>query len=198
MTRISFSTGFRATFPDTQASRCPSVATRVSPSRFRIIRVPWRGYRLSSEVLAKRTFPTMVLRAFKSRGTAFPKSYDGRAGKSSLGRPTIRNRDRAQMSWTQLFSSTLNLISSSGRRRTISKIFLEERVMAPGSVTFARVEVRTPSSRSVATSSTSFFPAERNVFERIGMVFFFSTTPWRRWSSFKRSSLRTVNSMAAP
>jgi hypothetical protein len=86
--------------------------------------------------------------------------------------------------------SALEIVTAAGEVVTLSR--------RDDGDTFAGAVVRIPNSRSVATSSSSSFPAESKVLERMGMVFFFSTTPWRRCSSFSRSPRWIMNSIDSP
>ena len=56
---------------------------------------------------------------------------------------------------------------------------------------------RIPNSKSVAVSQTWSPSVSTRMFDRIGMVVFFSTTPCVRPNSRTRSDLLTENSMAA-
>src|SRR5207302_6839254 len=69
-------------------------------------------------------------------------------------------------------------------------------VHAPSFFTLAAQEVRRLRSRSVAVMVSRSPAASNKKFERIGMVVLRSTTPWVAVSSFRRSDLVTVISMA--
>src|SRR6185369_17757269 len=79
----------------------------------------------------------------------------GSAGKSSCGRPAIRNRLDPQVTVTQFASPRLNLISLSGRARTISYSRFAGRVTVPGTVVFDTHTDFKPISRSVAAIRSS-------------------------------------------
>src|SRR5579872_1263169 len=68
-------------------------------------------------------------------------------------------------------------------------------VPAPSFFTFAGHTQRIPNSRSVAVRTIRSSPASIRTFERMGIVVFFSTTPWERPNSRTRSFLLTVNSI---
>ena len=69
-----------------------------------------------------------------------------------------------------------------------------------GTLFFTRAgqEERMPNSRSVAVKLIRSPSASTSTFDRIGMVVFFSTTPWDRFNSRTRSVLLTVNSIVPP
>jgi hypothetical protein len=70
-------------------------------------------------------------------------------------------------------------------------------VTLPGRETCALALERSVRSRSVDVKSRPPSDALRRMFERMGIVFFRSTTPCMSVSSFKKSPLRTVNSMGS-
>ena len=86
-------------------------------------------------------------------------------------------------------------ISVSGSALTISKSFFAGSVRIPGLVTVAAQLLRRPTSRSVASSETCSRDASMRTLARIGIVFFRSTMPCNRESSFSKSFLRTTSSM---
>src|SRR6266542_2368223 len=85
--------------------------------------------------------------------------------------------------------------SASGRWRIKSNSFLAGTVTLPGRDTFAWAADRSVRSRSVDVKLRCPSAAFSRMLERIGMVFFLSTTPCMSVSSFKKSPLLTVNSM---
>src|SRR5262249_39208228 len=97
---------------------------------------------------------------------------------------------------TQWLSSSLMLISPSGSNRTYSYSLRAGMVHAPSFFTFAAHEVRRLKSRSVAVMVSRSPAASNKKFDRMGMVVLRSTTPWVAVSSFRRSDLVTVISMA--
>src|SRR5437899_1463507 len=101
----------------------------------------------------------------------------GRAGKLSLDIPTILYFLRSQRISTQLFSSSLKRISSSGSKRTSSSSFLAGMVPEPSFFTLASHPVRMLSSRSVAVIVRRLPFASQSRLDRMGMVVFRSTTP---------------------
>src|ERR1700693_5157401 len=85
--------------------------------------------------------------------------------------------------------------SASGRLRIRSKSFRAGTVTLPGRDTFADARERRVRSRSVEVKFRCPSAAFNRMLERIGIVFFRSTTPCMSVSSLKKSPLRTVNSM---
>src|SRR5215510_7104946 len=71
-------------------------------------------------------------------------------------------------------------------------------VHEPSFLTLAGQEVRRLKSRSVAVMESLSPAASNRKLERMGIVVLRSTTPWVAVSSFNRSSLLTVISIAAP
>src|SRR5262250_354199 len=120
----------------------------------------------------------------------------GSAGKFSLAIPTSLYFLRSLMISTQWLSSSLNLISPSGSKRTSSSSFLAGMVAAPSFFTLASQEVRTLNSRSVAVIVTRPSRASTRRLESIGMVVLRSTTPCVVLSSFRRADFVTLNSIA--
>jgi hypothetical protein len=86
----------------------------------------------------------------------------------------------------------------SGRDLTISKNFFPLTVMAPGSSMVAPTRVLSPTSRSVPVSSISESETFIRMLARMGIVFRFSTIPWRSCNSSSRVSLRSENFMTPP
>src|SRR5579859_5507033 len=68
-------------------------------------------------------------------------------------------------------------------------------VPAPSFFTLAGHEHRMPNSKSVAVKMIRSPRASIRTLDRIGMVVFFSTTPWDKPSSRTRSLLLTLNSI---
>ena len=154
--------------------------------------------RVSSVVMANRTLPIMSARSGRSIAIPFAKSNSGTAGKSSRGRPTIRKRAFWQVMTTQLPSSPLTRTSASGSSRTMSNNRRADSVTDPGLATAASQEVLMPTSRSVASSSSCPLVALIRMFDRIGMVLFFSTIPCIACSSLSRFSLVMTKSIDPP
>src|SRR5215813_1922644 len=97
---------------------------------------------------------------------------------------------------TQWLSSSLNLISPSGSKRTSSSNFFAGIVPAPSFFTLASQDVRMLSSRSVAVIVKRPSRASTRRLERIGIVVLRSTTPCVVLSSFRRADFVTLNSIA--
>src|SRR5215475_15611452 len=119
----------------------------------------------------------------------------GSAGKFSLAIPTSLYFLRSLVISTQWLSSSLNLISPSGSKRTSSSSFFAGMVPAPSFFTLASQEVRTLNSRSVAVIVRRLPLASTSKFERMGIVVLRSTTPWVVVSSFNSADFVTLNSM---
>src|SRR5215813_12272866 len=120
----------------------------------------------------------------------------GSAGKFSLAIPTSLYFLRSLTISTQWLSSSLNLISPSGSKRTSSSNFFAGMVPAPSFFTLASQEVRTLSSRSVAVIVKRPSRASTKRLERIGIVVLRSTTPCVVLSSFRSADFVTLNSIA--
>src|SRR5688500_15853013 len=120
---------------------------------------------------------------------------DGTSGNASRATPTILNLARSHFTVTHSFSSFLKLTGASGSSRAISKSFRACTHMDPGVViSSASMSQRIVTSRSVPVILIVVSPTDSiNMFERTGMVFFFSTTPWTNPSSFCRFCLLTTN-----
>jgi len=114
----------------------------------------------------------------------------GRLGYSSAVVPASVNSARAQRSVRYALLDASRYTFSSGSSRTISCSLRAETVRRPGFATSQGCELRIPTSRSVAASSSdpSFFPVtSSNALARIGIVLRFSTIDWirprPRWNS---------------
>jgi len=83
-------------------------------------------------------------------------------------------------------------------RRTMSNSLRADRVTDPGLATTASQDVLMPTSRSVASSSSCPLVALIRMFDRIGMVLFFTTTPRITSSSLRRFSFVVTKSMDPP
>src|SRR5918911_3038811 len=121
----------------------------------------------------------------------------GTSGKFSRGRPAIFERKFSHLTVTQSFSSFLKLTVASGRRREMSKSFRACTHIAPGVLLMsASVSQRIVTSRSVPMMRMVFSPTDSmRMLESTGMVFFFSTMPWTKPSSFCKATLLMVNSI---
>src|SRR3989442_6688317 len=177
-----------------RARRWPSVATIVTLSGFKSRSAPFSVYRDSSLEMAKIVFWIIVVKTPQGIVT-MALGTSGKLGKLSLAIPTSLNDERSQLSWTQWFSRTLNLTSASGSERTISSSLLAGTVPDPSFFTFAEQPQRTPSSRSVALMRNVESETSRRRLERIGIVVFFWTTPWVRFSSLRSADLAAANSI---
>src|SRR6185503_9005288 len=120
---------------------------------------------------------------------------EGTSGNASRATPTILKRARSHFTVTHSFSSFLKLTGASGNSLAILKSFRACTHIDPGVViSSASISQRTVTSRSVPVIRIVFSPTDSmRMFERTGIVFFFSTTPCTKPSSFCRFCLLTTN-----
>ncbi len=176
------------------ASRWPSVDTRLNESGRRMNSAPFRKYRVSSPVIANCVFAIIWRSASRGSMALYPPVESGRVGKSSRGSVCIRESKRSAATLTPFLSSSIRT-SVSGSALMISNSFFAGSVNDPPLATDAVHLLRSPTSRSVASSFTSSPAASMSTFARIGIVFFRSTMPWKSCNSRKRSVFRTTSSM---
>ena len=156
--------------------RCPSVATIVTEPGFNNSKAPLSVY-LESSVLMAKTVREISFASTSAGIFAPPNLGSGNTGKSSCGNPAIRNRLAPQVTDTQFPSPRLNLISLSGRARTISYSLFAGRLSVPGTVVFDAQADFKPISKSVAVIPSSSPSVRNRTFARIGIVVLRSTTP---------------------
>src|SRR5215217_2443594 len=120
---------------------------------------------------------------------------DGTSGNASRATPTILNRARSHFTVTHSLSSFLKLTGASGSNRAISNSLRAWTHIDPGIViSSASISQRTVTSRSVPVILIVLSPTDSiSMFESTGIVFFFSTTPCTKPSSFCRFCLLTTN-----
>ncbi len=123
---------------------------------------------------------------------------DGTSGNASRATPTILNLARSHLTVTHSLSSFLKLTGASGSSRAISKSLRACTHIEPGVViSSASSSQRIVTSRSVPVILIVLSPTDSmSMFESTGIVFFFSTTPWTKPSSFCRFCLLTTNCIA--
>ncbi len=120
----------------------------------------------------------------------------GTSGKLSRSTPAMRKLERSHLTVTQLFSSLRKTTGASGSTRAMSKSLRAPTHIEPGVLISASASQRSVTSRSVPMMRIVFSPTDSiSMFERIGIVFFFSTVPCTKPSSFCRVFLLIVNSI---
>ena len=137
---------------------------------------PLRKYRVSSPVIANCVFETIWRTTSRGSDAVYVPVASGSVGKSSRGSVCMRESNRSAATFTPPLSSSIRT-SVSGSALMISYSFFAGRVSEPPFDTAAVHLLRSPTSRSVASSFTSSPFASMRTFARIGMVFFRSTMP---------------------